>query len=114
MNKNIGGSILPSSDRFVLQAKSGLHGTFETRALPELDTHGLFYARSNGEFAGHFILIAMHPNGYSCDELAKRILDAWKCESTPERAVQQHQYILDCGGLGQSISRIESLVNGSW
>jgi len=111
---NIGNSILPSSDRFVLQAKSGKHGTFETRALPDLDTHGLFYARAKGDYAGHFILIAMHPNGYSCDALAKRILDAWEGKSTPERAMDQYRYILDCGGMGKSENSMQYIVNGEF
>ena len=59
--------------------------------MSDLDTHGLFH---NGQ------LIALHPNGYSCQELAKRML-------AKDRYFQQAQYILDCGGLtiGMTILR---------
>lgn len=113
MSRNIGGSVLPSSDRFVLQVKSGKFGSFTTKALPDLDTHGLFWARNYGEYAGYEMLIAMHPNGYSCDELAKRIIAAWDTGDTA-RAFDQVNYILDCGGMAQSPTRMESIIKGEF
>jgi hypothetical protein len=38
MNRHVGGSILPSSDAKVLQIKTGEHGVFQVRVLPELHT----------------------------------------------------------------------------
>lgn len=40
--------------------------TLRVRPLPDLDTYGLFYNEKR--------LIARHPNGYSCRNLAERIL----------------------------------------
>ncbi len=107
--RHIGGSLLPSGGPEVYLSKRGEHGDFETRPLPDLDTHGLFYAPR-----GHtFRLIAMHPNGYSCDELAKRILDAWE-SGKPERALQQADYILKCGGLSIDLDAMRRLAQGDW
>ena len=113
MTRHIGGSLLPSNDRQVLTPKAGKFGTFETRPLPDLDTHGLFFARVAGEFAGLPMLIAMHPNGYSCDELAKRILAAWE-GGDQARALAQFDYILQCGGLGSSRDAITRLIETGW
>lgn len=106
-------SILPGSDAAVLRPKAGLFGTFETRPLPELETHGLFYARAAGEFAGRFTLIAMHANGHSCDELAKRLIAAWD-SGDAKPAIEQFQYLLRCGGLGRSVVAIAALAAGGW
>lgn len=111
--RHVGGSILPSAEPLTYKQKTGLHGTFETRPLPDLDTHGLFYARNKGEFAGVFILIAMHPNGYSCDELAKRAIEAWESKAT-FRAMRQFEYILACGGIGQSAERMRFILEGAF
>lgn len=111
--RHIGGSLLPSGGPDVYRSKRGAHGDFETRPLPDLDTHGLFYARNSGDYAGQFILVAMHPNGYSCDELAKRILAAWE-SGKPERALQQADYILKCGGLSKDTETMRRLAQGDW
>lgn len=107
---NIGGSLLPSGSRETYARKTGLRGMFETRPLPDLDTHGLFFAPSEGEFAGHYQLIASHPNGFTCDELAKRIIAAW-AGGSPDRALEQFDYALACGGLGVRRQAIEYLCN---
>ncbi len=111
--RNIGGSLLPSGSPQVYAPKVGAHGTFETRPLAELDTHGLFYARATGEFAGRFILIASHPNGYTCDELARRIIAAWN-GGPVERALQQFDFALDCGGTGKRRETIEQITRGEF
>lgn len=48
----IGGSYLPSSEPSILQLMPGQHGTFQVRALHELDTHGVYCDER---------LIATHP-----------------------------------------------------
>jgi hypothetical protein len=100
----IGGSILPSSDPQILQVFQGKHGSFQVRPLPELDTYGLFLDEKQ--------LLAMHPNGYSCHELAKRILAVWDGKSDVKRAMEQFDYILACGGLGKSRGSIEFIIKG--
>lgn len=112
MTRHIGGSLLPSAGAETYRAKEGKFGTFETRPMLDADSHGLFYARNYGDYAGSFILIAMHPNGYSCDNLAMRILAAWEDESAVNRAIEQFDYILVCGGLGQSRESVLALING--
>jgi len=112
MTRHIGGSLLPSGSPEVYRPKIGQHGTFETRPLHEIDTHGLFYSAPAGAVDHGPMLIAMHPNGYSCDELAKRIIAAWRGETPPERALDQFDFILACGGMGKSRSAIEHIASG--
>lgn len=92
--RHIGGSILASNNSEVLKPKKGIYGTFETRVMASEDTHALF-------FEG--IRIASHPNGFSCDVLAKRLMTAWETGTLEDRkhAVAQFDYILDCGGKGE-------------
>ena len=108
---NIGGSLLPSAGCMTYKDKPGKFGTFQTRPLPDLNTHGLFYASNSGDYAGQYGMIAMHPNGYSCDELAARIIAAWECGDT-SRAMAQAQFILDCGGMLRSMGAIEFIAKG--
>lgn len=114
--RNIGGSILPSGSPEVYKEKVGKFGAFQTRPMPELDTHGLFYARNTGDFADKFILVAMHSNGHSCNELAKRIIEAWKTGKSEkiDRAMEQAQYILDCGGLTKSEATMRYIAIGAF
>lgn len=114
MTRNIGGSILPSADRTTYKPDEGLHGTFEVRPIEALDTHALMFARKDGPHAGVYGEVATHPNGYSCKELANRILKVWEGTGSPERAMQQFDYILACGGLGRSKASIELLIKGEW
>lgn len=82
-NRNIGGSLLPSSEPRILQPL----GEFRVVALPDLDTHGLYWGKS---------LIAMHPNAWSCRELAE-CMHAGDMEKSKRQLV----YILACGGLAK-------------
>jgi hypothetical protein len=100
----IGGSLLPSSEPRILQPQKGEHGTLQVRPLPELDTYGLFLGENN--------LLATHSNGYSCHNLAERILAAWRGERTVAYAMEQFDYILKCGGLGRMRDSIEYIANG--
>lgn len=117
-NSHMGGSILPSSGPTTYEDKVGKFGTFQTRPIVDLDTHGLFYARNAGDYAGKFILLATHPNGYTCDALAKRIINAWgdsEGKSAEEKdALDQVQYILDCGGLARHMGTFEQVIKGDW
>ncbi len=103
-SRNIGGSILPSSEPRILQLQTGAHGTFQVRLLPELDTHGLFFGES--------LLLAQHANGYSCNALAERILSAWRGERDVAYAMEQFDYILACGGKGLPRAAIENIARG--
>lgn len=91
--RHIGGSILASNNSEVLKPKKGIYGAFETRVMTAEDTHALF-------FEG--VRVASHPNGFSCDVLAKRILRAWETGAPEDQkhAMAQFDYILDCGGTG--------------
>jgi len=100
----IGGSILPSSDPRILQPQTGAHGTLQVKPLPDLDTYGLFLNET--------LLLAMHPNGYSCSGLADRILAAWRGERDVKYAMEQFDYILACGGLGRQRASIEHIACG--
>jgi hypothetical protein len=109
-SRHIGGSILPSSDARILQPQKGAYGTLQVRAMPELDTHGLFL--SDGQHYNAEQLLAMHPNGYSCHALANRILAAWSGDRNVSYAMEQFDYILTCGGMGRSRASIEYIASG--
>ncbi len=85
---NIGGSLLSSSDPRILLPIECPFGSLQVRALPDLDTHGLFLTRTAGT-----ILLATHPNGYSCRALAERM-----AAGSGERVTDQAEYIRHCGG----------------
>lgn len=82
MRRHVGGSILPSNDRQILQPVVTRYGPVQVRVIAEEDTHGLFFYDS---------LLAKHPNGYSCHALAKRM-------DNPVQALLQAEYIVRCGG----------------
>ena len=100
----IGGSLLPSSEPLILQRMEGPHGALQVRPLPELDTYGLFF--------GDGLLLATHPNGYSCHALAERILAAWSGVRDVAYVLAQFDYILACGGLGRQRDSIEHIARG--
>lgn len=110
-NRNIGGSILPSNNREALRLKEHANGSLQVRVLKEADTHGLYFKHPADT---EFILIAAHPNGFSCDELGKRIIDVWNKKGDVNRAMAQFDYILDCGGLGMKRSSMEAIINQLW
>lgn len=74
-------SILPNSSAQILQPMSG---GFQVCWHEYLDTHTLYRSGK---------ALASHHNGFSCHNLAERIL-----KGDPERAVDQFDYIRDCGG----------------
>lgn len=104
--KNIGGSILHSSDASILAPLAGAFGTFQVKPLAELDTHGLFLTGPEG----YAQLLAMHPNGYSCHALAKRMCEVWQGDKPYEYAIEQYKYILACGGMAKEESVMKHLI----
>lgn len=82
--RHVGGSILPSNSAAILVEMSTPHGALQVRVLPDEDTHGL-YAVEGG------VLLAKHPNGFSCRVLAERVRDG-------KDAAEQADYIVRCGG----------------
>lgn len=95
----IGGSLLPSSDARILRAVKTPFGTLQVRPIVELDTHGLFHNDS---------LLVTHPNGYSCHVLLERMV-----KREVDRAVEQVNYILDCGGTARHMTHIVNSMNAS-
>lgn len=85
---NIGGSILPSSCPEILQPIESAFGVLQVRPLPNEDTHALFLTTPKGE-----VRLAEHPNGYSCHNLAERLI-----KGDRKRINAQAEYIVDCGG----------------
>jgi len=99
--KNIGGSILPSSSPEILRplkCPSLLWpGDLQVIANEEKNTHELWL------IGGERKLLASHPNGFSCFELAKRIVARER-----SRACEQAAYLIACAGtvtpLGASLA----------
>lgn len=94
----IGGSILNSTPAQLTVTTDKL--AFCVRPSPELDTHFLSVTHRDGTS-----LLAEHPNGHSCLELAKRLGD------DTVRAKAQWQYIQDCGGMCRPWSVFEHFLS---
>lgn len=99
--RNIGGSILPSSDSQILQPMRFGARVLQVHPIMEADTHGLFLETPHGPS-----LLATHPNGYSCHALAKRMV-----EGDAQRVKEQAEYILACGGTVCEIAAILELLS---
>lgn len=106
---NFGGSMLPSHDDKTYEVLHGRFGNFQVRAWKEEEEHALFFCSLNNN---DWIMLAMHANGHSCKALAERIIQVWKGASPPKHALDQFQYILDCGGLGRGEAAIRRIING--
>lgn len=74
-------SILPNSSSAIL---APMAGGLQVRWHEELDLHVLYHGES---------MIAGHHNGFSCHELAVRLL-----AGNAERALAQFDFITACGG----------------
>lgn len=103
----IGGSILPPSEPAILKPLNGLHGVLQVRPMPEADTYGLFFTDKDGTSC-----LAQHSNGYSCHNLAVRLVDVWSGKREPAYALAQFDYILSCGGLGKGRESIVHIAMG--
>lgn len=86
--RNIGGSLLPSSEPRILKPIPYKGGKLIVRPLEDEDTHALYHVTAGGEKR-----LASHPNGYSCHCLAERMVNGDKT-----RVMSQAAYIVACGG----------------
>ena len=94
---------------------TGKHGQLQVKPLPEADTFALFYLANPAEgITRGWTLLATHPNGHSCKELATRILKAWEGTGDGARAIDQFDFILRCGGLGRSLEIILAVIRGQY
>lgn len=75
--------------------------------MPEADTYGLFFT-TNGSTS----CLAQHSNGYSCHNLAVRLIEVWAGKREPAYALAQFDYILACGGLGTARGSIVHIAAG--
>jgi hypothetical protein len=97
------GSWLPPSDERILKPMEFPFGTLQVRQpLPLSETHCLILIAGGAER-----IVASHPNGYSCFELAKRI-----AAGDYERIRQQADFIDKCGGSvdHEEIARISNFT----
>jgi hypothetical protein len=74
-------SLLPNSNSAILMPMAG---GLQVRWHEELDSHVLYHGENR---------VAAHHNGFSCHELAKRML-----AGDTERTLAQFDYITACGG----------------
>ena len=95
---HIGGSLLPSTPRASERIYVHERGTLRVVPSVELDTHFLTLGHARGQS-----LLAEHPNGYSCAELAKRIVNAWDdpCVVSTRRVLEQAASSVECGGMAR-------------
>ncbi len=97
LSRNIGGSLLPSSDPQILKPIQASFGTLQVVPLPDEDTHALVL---NGETT-----LAKHPNGYSCHALAERMQSG----NVP-LALDQADFIVRCGGFSMDADSITKIM----
>ena len=113
-----GSPLLSPCDSETEQIMTGKHGQLQVRALPDADTFGLFYLANPNEdrplLVRGWSILACHPNGHSCKELARRILATWAGKGDGARAVEQFDFILRCGGLGRSLETILAVIRGQY
>lgn len=83
--RHIGGSIFASNNPEILKPVTTSHGVLQVRVMSKQDTHGLFVVDGD-------VLLAQHPNGFSCHSLATRLRDGGKAQ-------EQADYIVKCGGV---------------
>lgn len=116
-NPTYGNPILPPCDSQTQDILTGKFGRLQVRALPEADTFALFYLANaledRPELIRGWTMLCCHPNGHSCKELATRIRAAWD-EHNETRAIEQFDYILQCGGLGRSLETVLMIVRGQY
>lgn len=84
---NIGGSVFSSSSEQILKPITWSLGVLQVRPDIKNDTHELVWVAGESE-----TVLAEHPNGFSCHELAKRIV------AGRNDAQDQAEYIIRCGG----------------
>lgn len=96
-HRHIGGSILPSHDWQVLEPKIGEHGRFETRVLEEEDTHVLLFFPNGSDDP---LTVAKHPNGFTCDLMAKLTIKAWETQAQDDiaKAFDHRDYVIAVRG----------------
>lgn len=95
-------SILPNSSPEILRPMPGCGGVFQVVWVSEIDSHALLYQRDGNASAR---TLATHHNGHSCRALAERMISR---ESS--RAVDQMEYIRQCGGMAASAETIASIT----
>ncbi len=96
MRRNIGGSLLASSSPQILTPLEHALGALIVVEVPEDDTHALVLRQGGQERE-----LARHPNGFSCRNLAERIVTVCVAkERNASWAMDQLDYILRCGGSG--------------
>lgn len=100
MSLNVGGSVLPSNNKQILEAVETAFGTLQVRVVEALDTHALFWRRESGECA-----LAMHPNGFSCHLLLQEM-----AAGNLDKALRQYDYIMACGGMAMRRDFIENAM----
>lgn len=98
--RNIGGSLLPSSDSRILTPIKFKGGCLTVKPDSENDTHHLVFEKS-----GNYRILASHANGYSCHSLAERIISG-----DAAKILAQLKYIDDCGGTALSLMEIEQII----
>ena len=103
LSRNIGGSLLPSSDPRILTPIKYADGVLVVIPLPTEDTHALVFRRGDAETT-----LASHPNGYSCHSLAERIISG-NHQSVSEQAA----YIVACGGTSLSTDEIFKTIHNA-
>lgn len=100
-SRNIGGSILASSEPRILLPMVTSFGMLQVVEHFDEDTHVLQLDPGSGTTER----LASHPNGFCCHELAVRML-----AGDPERVRKQVEWITDCGGKCAPVDRILELL----
>ena len=100
--KNIGNSILPANNHLILRPIMVGQAVFQVVPNEPMATHHLIFTRDGV----NSVIIASHPNGFSCHCLAERII-----KGDIQRIKEQVEHIISCGGTSKSLDDILDLIS---
>ena len=89
----------------------GKYGKLEVTAVDSLKMGAVRYCPTGADHLS--LLLAMHANVYSCEELLRRTLKAWEDPAARlNRAMAQFDFIIRCGGLGIAREAFACVLRG--
>lgn len=100
---NLSAQNLPNSAHYILVPMVGCKGIFRVEWNASFDTHTLSFTKESESP----VLIATHHNGFSCHELALRMIGG-----DMTKVNEQREYILACGGMVSTYT-LDNIVKDS-
>jgi hypothetical protein len=111
--RNFGGSIFASESHDTLEPLTFQGATLQVRPIVEAEFYILEFTAPGAPGPA---CLASHSNGHSVHQLAKRILAYWQagaetCNTARQRAADQWEHILACGGMTKNRESLDYALN---